>query len=115
LSLLSRLRDFTRSQSRNYRILLIRRVVASFLSRLVQNFSNLYIVELVATAFQLSEVRAAGSAVNGHVSIPAGWLSDVYSMKKIMILGMILQIASIAWYAFARSWEWIIVAIISGP
>lgn len=72
-------------------------------------------MELVATAFQLSEVRAAGSAVNGHFSIPAGWLSDVYGMKKIMILGMILQIASIACYTFARSWEWIIVAIISGP
>jgi MFS family permease len=50
-------------------------------------------------------VRAAGSAVNGLVSIPAGWLSDVYSIKKIMILGVILQIASIACYAFARSWE----------
>jgi hypothetical protein len=48
--LLSRLRDFTRSQSRNYRILLIRGVVASFLSRLVQNFSNFYIVELGTTA-----------------------------------------------------------------
>jgi MFS family permease len=114
LSLLSRLRDFTRSQSRNYRVLLVRGVVASFLSRLVQNFSNLYIVELGATAFQLSEVRAVGSAVNALVSIPAGWLSDVYSIKKIMILGMILQIASIACYAFARSWEWIIVAIIFG-
>jgi MFS family permease len=38
----------------------------------------------------LSAVRAIGSAVSALVSIPAGWLSDVYSLKKIMIFGMIL-------------------------
>ena len=114
MSLLGRLRDFTLNQSRNYQVLLVRGVFASFLNGLVQNFSNLYIVELGATAFQLSEVRAAGSAVSALVSIPSGWLSDIYSIKKIMVIGMILQVASIACYAFARSWVWIIVAMIFG-
>lgn len=111
---LGRLREFTRGQSRNYRVLLVRGVIASFLNQLVQNFSNLYIVELGATPFQLSTVRAAGSAVNAAISIPAGWLSDVYSIKKVIVLGMALQVASISCYAFAQSWVWIIAAMIFG-
>ena len=112
MAFLGRLRDFMREQSRNYKVLLIRSTVASFLTQLVQNFNNLYIVELGATPFQLSAVRAVGSAVSALVSIPAGWLSDVYSLKKIMILGMILQVLSVALYAFAQDWVWIIAAMI---
>ena len=114
MSILNRLREFTRSQSRNYQVLLTRGVISSFLSQLVQNFSNLYIVELGATPFQLSTVRAVGSAVSSLVSVPAGWLSDVYSIKKIMILGMVLQVASVACYAFAQNWLWIVFAMVLG-
>jgi MFS family permease len=93
-------------------VLLIRGIFASFLNALVQNFNNLYIVALGATPFQLGIVRAVGSGVSALVSIPAGWLCDMYSIKKIMILGMVIQVLSVAFYAFARSWMWIIVAIV---
>ncbi|MFQ6052783.1 MAG: MFS transporter [Candidatus Bathyarchaeia archaeon] len=93
-------------------MLLIRGIFATFLTKLVENFSNLYIVSLGATRFQLSMVRAAGSAVNALISIPTGWLVDTYSIKRIMILGMLIQILSIAFYAFARSWVWIIGAMV---
>jgi MFS family permease len=93
-------------------VLLLRGIVARFLTQLVQNFSNLYIVELGATPFQLSTVRSVGSALSAVISIPAGWLSDKYSIKKIMILGMIVQILSAAFYAFAFDWTWIIIGII---
>ena len=101
MSLLDRLRGFISGQSRNYNVLLMRGIVAQFMTQLVQNFNNLYIVELGATAFQLSTVRAVGSAVSALISLPAGWLSDVYSIKKIMILGMIVQVVSVVFYAFA--------------
>jgi MFS family permease len=114
VSFLSRLRDFTRDQSKNYRILLVRGIAASFISQLVENFSNLYIVELGATPFQLSSVRSLGSALNAVISVPAGWLADVYSIKKIMVFGMFLQIFSVAFYAFAQDWRWIIAAIVFG-
>lgn len=114
MSILRRLRDFLRNQTRNYNVLLTRSVVASFLRQLVENFTNIYIVELGATPFQLSAVRALGAAASALVSIPAGWLSDVYSLKKIMIIGMALQILSVACYAFAQNWQWIIAAMIFG-
>jgi MFS family permease len=110
--LLGGLKDFYREQSKNYKILLTRGVVVSFLNQLVQNFNSLYIVELGATPFQLSAVRALGSAVSALVSIPAGWLSDVYSLKNIMILGMALQVLSVTCYAFAQNWIWIVFAMI---
>jgi len=112
MAFLGKLRDFMREQSRNYKVLLTRSTIASFLTQLVQNFNSLYIVELGATPFQLSAVRAIGSAVSALVSIPAGWLSDVYSLKKIMILGMTLQVLSVALYAFAQDWMWIVAAMI---
>jgi MFS family permease len=65
------------------------------------DFTNLYIVALGATPFQLSTIRAPGSAVNALISIPAGWLADLYSIKKIMIIGMLIQILSITFYALA--------------
>jgi len=101
-----------RDQTRNYNVLLTRSVVATFLRQLAENFTSIYIVELGATALQLSAVRAVGAAASALVSIPAGWLSDVYSLKKIMIIGMSLQILSVACYAFAQNWQWIIAAMI---
>jgi len=83
-----RLKTFIQGQSRNYHVLLVRGVVASFLSRLVMDFNNLYIIALGATPFQLSTVRALGAAADAFVSVPAGWLSDTYSLKKIMIFGI---------------------------
>jgi MFS family permease len=53
-----------------------------------------------------------GSALSAVIAIPTGWLSDKYSIKKIMILGMIVQILSAAFYAFAFDWTWIILGII---
>ncbi len=111
---LRRLRDFMRDQTRNYNVLLTRSVVATFLRQLAENFTNIYIVELGATPLQLSAVRAIGAGASALVSIPAGWLSDVYSLKKIMIIGMALQVLSVACYAFAQNWQWIIAAIIFG-
>ena len=114
MGLLDRFREFLREQSRNYHVLLIRGIFASFLSVLVWNFSNLYIVALGATPFQLSTVRAVGSAVSAIVAVPAGWLSDMYSIKKMLILGMMIQVFSVAFFAFAQDWTWIIVAMVLG-
>jgi MFS family permease len=53
-----------------------------------------------------------GSALSAVISIPAGWLSDKYSIKKIMILGMVVQIFSAVFYALAYDVNWIIMGLI---
>ena len=112
MSLLGKLRVFLSGQSKNYKVLLVRGIGAQFFQQLVMNFNSLYIVELGASAFQLSTVRAVGSVVSAAISLPVGWLSDVYSIKKIMTIGMIVQILSVAFYAFALDWRWIIAAVV---
>jgi MFS family permease len=112
MSFLGKLREFFSGQSKNYLVLLVRGVGAQFFQQLVSNFNNLFIVELGASALELSTVRAVGSVVSAAISLPVGWLSDVYSIKKIMTLGMIVQILSVAFYAFALDWRWIIVAVV---
>jgi MFS family permease len=112
MSLLGQLKEFLNKQSENYKVLLVRGAGAQFTQQLVMNFNNLFIVELGASAFQLSAVRAAGAMVNALISLPVGWISDIYSIKKIMILGMIIQICSVAFYAFAQDWQWIVMAVV---
>lgn len=112
MSLLAKFREFLSKQSKNYKVLLVRGIGAQSFQQLVMNFNSLYIVELGASAFQLSTVRAVGSVVSAAISLPVGWLSDVYSIKKIMTLGMIIQILSVAFYAFALDWRWIIAAVV---
>ncbi len=112
MSLLGKLREFLSKQSKNYKVLLVRGIGAQSFQQLVMNFNSLYIVELGASAFELSTVRAVGSVVSAAISLPVGWLSDVYSIKKIMTLGMIIQILSVAFYAFALDWRWIIAAVV---
>jgi MFS family permease len=68
-------------------------------------------VELGATPFQLSQIRSIGSAISALISIPAGWLSDVYSTKRIIVFGMLLQVISVAFYAFAKDVSWILIAM----
>ena len=112
MSLLGKLKEFLSKQSKNYKVLLVRGVGAQFFQQLVMNFNSLFTVELGASAFQLSTVRAVGSMVSAAISLPVGWLSDVYSIKKIMTVGMIIQILSVAFYALALDWRWIIAAVI---
>ncbi len=112
MSLLAKFREFLSKQSKNYKVLLVRGIGAQSFQQLVMNFNSLYIVELGASAFQLSTVRAVGSVVSAAISLPVGWLSDIYSIKKIMTLGMIIQILSVAFYAFALDWRWIIAAVV---
>jgi MFS family permease len=50
--------------------------------------------------------------VSAFISLPAGWLSDVYSIKKIMTLGMMVQILTVVFNAFAQDWRRILVAVI---
>jgi len=48
-------------------------------------------------------------------SMPSGWLSDIYSLKKVMGMGMVVYVLMVATYAFARDWTWILVAMILAP
>jgi MFS family permease len=49
------------------------------------------------------------------ISLPSGWLSDRYDLKKVMGIGMIFYLGMVALYAFAVDWRWILFAMILSP
>ena len=109
---LEKIKSFFNNQSKNYIVLVIFAVVDTFLISLVNNFNNLYIVALGSTPLQLGKILAIGSLISTIISIPFGWLSDMYSLKRVFLFGLIIQLVSVFFYAFAQNLIWIIYALI---
>ncbi|MFQ6077469.1 MAG: MFS transporter, partial [Candidatus Bathyarchaeia archaeon] len=83
-------------QTRNYTMLLIYSVLSSIFgtgwwSGVSQQYIPLYIVALGATPAMLGLLRSIGSAARSGISTPMGWIMDRYNLKKLMLIGMILQ------------------------
>ena len=84
-------RDFMKRQKSNFRVLLARGAFANFRWGLTQNYTSIYTVELGADPIGLGSLTGVGSLVNTFLSAPAGWLADRYSLKKIFLLGLVLE------------------------
>jgi MFS family permease len=109
------IRDFLRRQSHNYRVVLVRSAGANFLMNLTSSYTQIYTTELGANPVTLGSLSSVGSVVNMLISMPSGWVSDRYDLKKVMGLGMAFQVLMIALYAFAQDWTWILVAMMISP
>lgn len=112
---LSGLRGFLARQSHNYKMILVRSAGINFLFNLTGNYNSIYTAGLGADPVTLGSLSSVGSAVNMVISMPSGWLSDIYSLKRVMGIGMAIQVLMIALYAFARDWTWILVAMMLNP
>lgn len=108
-------RDFLKRQSHNYRMLLVRASGANFLMNLTVGYQSIYTTELGADAVTLGSMSSVSSAINMVISMPSGWVSDRYDLKKVLGIGMAIQVLMIAFYAFARDWTWILVAMTLNP
>ncbi len=90
------LTTFLNKQTLNYKVLLIFGLFSSIFSAGVSGFGGgqyviLYLTALGATPAMLGVLRSIGSAVNAIISTPMGWMMDNYNLKKLMLVGMILQ------------------------
>ena len=108
-------RGFVEKQSHNYRIILVRSAGANFLMNLTRNYFSIYTTGLGADAVTLGGIRSVSSAVNMLISIPSGWLSDNYNLKKVMGVGMAIQVVMVAILALARNWTWVFVSMALDP
>jgi MFS family permease len=108
-------RDFLKKQTHNYRMLLIRTSGANFLTSLTSSYTSIYTTGLGADPVTLGSLSSVSSAINMLISMPSGWISDRYDLKKVMGIGMVFQVFMIALYAFARDWKWILVAMMVNP
>ena len=102
-------------QSHNYKTLLIRSGGHGFLFNLTGNYNSIYTAALGADPVTLGSMSSFSGAINMGISMPSGWLSDVYSLKKVLGVGMAIYISMVAMYAFAQDWTWILVAMVLSP
>lgn len=109
------LRGFVERQSHNYRMILVRSAGAYFMMNLTSNYSSIYTTGLGADSVTLGGIRSVSSAVNTLISLPSGWISDNYNLKKVMGAGMAIQVIMVALLALARNWTWVLVSMALEP
>ena len=115
MQVVQRSREFLRRQNHNYRILLVRASGATFLMNLTNSYQSIYTTALGADPVTLGTMSSIGSTINMIISLPSGWVSDRYDLKKVLGIGMAFQVLMIALYALAQDWKWILVAMMVSP
>ena len=106
------LADFVKRQGRNFRVLLARKLGYSLLGRLSNQYTSLYAVALGADKIALGTLNSVGSAVSTIMSLPVGRLVDRYSLRKMMLFAMIIEILVPVAYVLAWNWVMLIPALI---
>ena len=104
--------DFVRRQTRNYRVLLVRKLGYNLFGRLSNQYTSLYAVSLGVDMIGLGTLNSVGSAVSTILSLPVGRLVDRYSLRKMMLFAMILEILVPFAYVFAWNWVLLVPALI---
>jgi MFS family permease len=88
--------------------------VHSWGQRLTSQYNLLYAADLGANAVQLGLLSSIAGAVSSLASVPIGWVTERYSVRRVLLLGYALgAIASII-YSIAGNWWMIIPAFILG-
>ncbi len=88
--------------------------VFSWGQRLTSQYNLLYASDLGANAVQLGLLSSIAGAVGSLASVPIGWITERYSVRRVLLLGYALgAIASII-YSIAGNWWMIIPAFILG-
>jgi MFS family permease len=105
-------KTFIRRQTHNFKLILLRRVLHSIAMRLSSQYDSVYVTALGADPVQLGSLSSVGNAVGAIASLPAGWLIDAYSLKKVFLVGTVLTGASAALYFIAPHWTYLYAAII---
>lgn len=104
--------EFISHQSKNFKIMLIRRTLHGISENLSVQFNSIYATTLGADPVQLGSLRSAGNAIGALVSLPTGWLIDSYGLKKIFLLSTTLLMISALLYFFAPHWIYLYAAVI---
>jgi len=109
---LSRIKNFLKAQSRNFQVITIRGLFANFAGGLTRNYTSIYAVELGADPIELGSLRSIGDLVNAFLSAPMGWLADRYGLKKLYILGLVLEALVPLGYALSWNWQMLVIPMI---
>ena len=108
-------RDFLARQSHNYRMMIVRSGGGMFLFNLTGHYSSIFTKALGADNMTIAWLSSVSSFISMLISMPVGYVTDNYNLKKVMGAGLFLNIAMVGMYAFALDWRWIFVAMVINP
>lgn len=103
---------FVRRQTRNFKIMLLRRALHALALNLTTQYNSIYAVVLGANPVQLGSIFSVGNGLAALVTVPAGWIIDRYSLKKVLLAGTLLLLLSALCYAVAPHWYLLYAGIV---
>jgi len=104
--------QFYRRQNRNFKALNIRITLNTFLENLTQPYNQVYALELGASPVELGYLSSVGSAFAAAFSLHGGFMADRCGRKKLFVLASAMGLLTPLIYFVARSWIWIVPALI---
>ncbi len=95
----------------NIKVLMIRDFTLTMIAGLSGGLTTLFIKEVLgADALALSILASIWSAVFLTFILIGGWISDQYSRKKMVVIGMTLTLPNPLIYALAADWRITVIA-----
>ncbi len=113
MNLLSDLKeDFKKILRGNVLLLFITWIMLSFGNNMVHRFDGIYFSALGASNVILGFMGALTFGMMALLQIPGGYIADVFGRRKVIIIFTFVMAFSILIFAFAPSWEYIVVGLI---
>lgn len=69
------------------------------------SYVQLYLTALGADPQQVGILNSLGKLANAIVGLPLGWISDRFSLKKVVVFGFVLSVFSQMAFALSTSWS----------
>jgi MFS family permease len=96
-------------------MMIVRTTGAHFLFKLTGQYTSIYTKALGADNILIGLLSSLSAFISMVISMPVGYITDKYNLRKVLGIGMFLHIVMIALYAFARDWRWILIAMAINP
>lgn len=110
--MLKSVREFFSKQSRNFIVLLFRRGYASLFNNIPMQYTSLYMKTLGVKEIGIGYLRSLGNIASTIISPFLGFIADVKSLKKALMIAMIIEIVAPLFYLFAWNWQLLTLAVI---
>ena len=112
--MIENVKRFFRKQSKNYIILAVRRTYASLFNNISMQYNSLYMKTLGLNELSIGIIRSLGDAASAIVSPILGFLADNISLKKALLVAIIIEMLSPTLYYMAWNWQILTIGAVLG-
>lgn len=112
--MLDRFYKFFRELDRRVKVTIVGTGIHNWSQSFSGQYNQLYARDLGAEYVEIGLLNGFGAAISSIVSFPLGWVAEKYSIKSVMLFGLVCAIVSSIVYALAGDWWILIPAIILG-